>query len=98
MIIVAGHLRVDACDRDALVAESREAVVLARSTDGCLDFVVAADPVDGTRVNVFERWADRTSLHAFRENGPTDDLGRMIRAFSVDEFEVVPPKRYQPTK
>ncbi len=97
MIIVAGHLRVDAGDRDAFLTKSREAIVVARNTGGCLDFVVAADPVDATRVNVFERWADRASLHAFRGSGPDDDVGRMIRAFSVEEFEVV-PARSQPTK
>lgn len=90
MIIVAGHLRVDAGDREAFVAQSCEAVVAARRAGGCLDFVVAADPLDGERVNVFERWTDRASLHAFRASGPADDLATRIRAFSVQEFEVVP--------
>jgi quinol monooxygenase YgiN len=90
MIIVAGHLRVDAGDREAFVAQSCEAVVAARCAGGCLDFVVASDPVDGDRVNVFERWTDRASSHAFRASGPAADLATRIRAFSVQEFEVVP--------
>jgi quinol monooxygenase YgiN len=54
VIIVAGHLRVAASDRDALLARSRTAVELARSAPGNHDFVVAADPLDPMRVNVYE--------------------------------------------
>jgi hypothetical protein len=62
---------------------SREAVVLARATLGCLDFVVAADVVaadvvDAARVNVFERWTNREVLAAFRESGPENELGTLI--------------------
>lgn len=96
MIVVAGHLRVDAAERDTFLARSRDAIVAARDADGCLDFVVAADPLEATRVNVFERWADRASLHAFRGSGPEDDLGSMIRGFAVEEFEVVAPRRRGP--
>lgn len=90
MIIVAGHLRVAAADRASVVARSSAAMSLARATRGCLDFVVAPDPLDQTRVNVFERWENRASLEDFRGNGPDDELGRLIREFCVEEFEVVP--------
>jgi quinol monooxygenase YgiN len=71
VIIVAGHLQVAAGDRDAFLARSRIAIELARRASGNHDFVVAADPIDPTRVNVYERWADRASLYAFRGGGPT---------------------------
>jgi quinol monooxygenase YgiN len=92
MIVVAGHLRVAAADRELVLARSRDAVSAARGTRGCLDFVVAPDLLDATRVNVFERWTDRASLHAFRQSGPDDELGSLILEFAVDEFEVVPTK------
>ena len=91
MIIVAGSLRVAASDRDDFVARSSEAVELARQAAGCLDFAVSADLVDGERVNVYERWSDRDALHAFRGDGPGDDLGRMILGADVREFGVHPP-------
>lgn len=89
MIVVAGHLRVDAADRDAVVAASQDAVRLARQAPGCLDFAVSADPVDPERVNVYERWSDRARLEAFRGSGPDDGLGARIRAVHVEELEVV---------
>jgi quinol monooxygenase YgiN len=93
MIIVAGRLRVAAADRDDFVARSSEAVRLARAADGCRDFAVSADPLDAERVNVYERWTNREALHAFRGEGPGDELGAMIVSADVAEFEVVPATR-----
>jgi quinol monooxygenase YgiN len=90
MIIVAGHLRVAAADREAYLATSAEAVRLAREAPGCLDFVVAADLLDPERVNVSERWTDRASLAAFRGAGPGGELGAMIVAADVREYEASP--------
>lgn len=70
MLIVTGHLVLDADDRDAHVAASADAVRLARTAPGCLDFGVSADPVDPRRVNVRERWARREDLAAFRASDP----------------------------
>jgi quinol monooxygenase YgiN len=88
MIIVAGHLRVAAGDRDVFLARSHEAIRLARTAPGCGDFVVAADPLDPERINVYERWTDRAALHAFRGDGPDDELSALIVSADIDEFEV----------
>jgi quinol monooxygenase YgiN len=86
MIIVAGQIYVS--DRERFLEMSREAMRLARAADGCLDFVVAADPLEDGRVNVLERWTDRDSLHAFRGSGPGDDLTALIESAEVNEYEV----------
>ena len=90
MIVVAGHICVAAGDRDAFLDRSREAVKLARETEGCHDFAVSADITDPGRVNVYERWADPSSLRAFRQGGPDDDLRALIISADVHEFEVRP--------
>ncbi|MFC7613699.1 putative quinol monooxygenase [Actinokineospora soli] len=69
-MIVAGSLRIAPGRRDEFVAASSPAVVQARATPGCLDFVVAADPVDPDRAVVFERWDSVDALKAFRGAGP----------------------------
>jgi quinol monooxygenase YgiN len=90
MIIVAGHLRIATAGRDRFLARSREAIQLARTTPGCHDFVVAADPLDAERVNVYERWTNRAVMHGFRGDGPSDELKSLIVSAHVDEFEVLP--------
>ena len=88
MLIVAGHLIVDASDRDGYVGDCAAAVAAARSAEGCLDFAVSADAVDPQRVNVFERWRTREALDAFRGDGPDDDLVNRILDMHVAEYEV----------
>jgi quinol monooxygenase YgiN len=91
MLIVSGHLVLDPADRDAHVLASVGAVRLARQAPGCLDFAVSADPVDPTRVNVFERWVSPEDLDAFRAGGdPADetvDFSR-IRRFEIEQYSV----------
>jgi quinol monooxygenase YgiN len=69
MLIVAGAVHVDAAERDRYVEACREVVRAARAASGCLDFALTADPVDPTRVNVFERWESEAELLAFRGEG-----------------------------
>jgi heme-degrading monooxygenase HmoA len=60
-------------------------VEAARQAPGCIDFVVAADPLDGDRVNVFEEWESAAHLQAFRGEGPEDDLASLIARAEVQE-------------
>lgn len=89
-IIVAGHLVVLPDDRDTYLATCVEVVASARSAPGCLDFSVSADIVDPGRINVYERWSDDASLHAFRQGGPDDGQMDLLREISVAEFSVRP--------
>jgi quinol monooxygenase YgiN len=88
MIIVAGHLLVDAGARDDYLAGCEQVVRLARSAPGCLDFAISADLLDAERVNVYERWASREELMAFRGSGPSDEQSTAIRSASVEEYEL----------
>lgn len=90
MIIVSGKIYVRPGTRDGFVAQSSEAVEVARQTEGCQDFVVAADPVEADRVNVYEEWASVEALLAFRGDGPGDDLSANIVRAAVREYEAVP--------
>ncbi len=69
MIIIAGTLQVLPSDRDRYLAEVADVARLARAAPGCLDFVQAADPLDGSRINVYERWESDDHLGQFRTTG-----------------------------
>lgn len=64
MLIVAGSFEFDAGDRDAFVEARTPAMIATRTEGGCLEYVMSADPVDPTRVILFERWADQASFDA----------------------------------
>ena len=78
MIIVSGRIYVRRGRRDAFLAASMEAVMAARRSSGCLEFVVAADPIEPDRVNVYEQWESEEALLRFRGDGPGEDLSSSI--------------------
>lgn len=88
MVIVAGSLRIAPGRRDEFVEASRSAVVQARATAGCLEFVVAADPVLADVVVVYERWDSVEALTDFRGAGPGDDLGALIEEVRIEQYAV----------
>ena len=67
MLIIAGHLVLNPADRQAYLTLTQDVAIQARATEGCLDFVQSADPLDPTRVNIFERWISEEPMIAFRE-------------------------------
>lgn len=88
MIIVAGTLRVDPADCDRYLAAVREVTRLARRAPGCLDFTQAADPLDPTRINIYERWeSDDHLLHFRTADGPAPQLPP-IRAADVHKYRI----------
>jgi quinol monooxygenase YgiN len=85
MIIVAGHLTVAAHERETYLACVHGVNALARGSKGCLDFVQAADPIEGDRIVIFERWEDDAALLAFRSSGdPADEPQVTPRILSAE--------------
>ena len=78
MIIVSGRMRIRPGRRAEFLAASRPAVEAARRTAGCRDFIVAADPLEGDRVNVYEEWETEEALLAFRGDGPDTGMAELI--------------------
>jgi quinol monooxygenase YgiN len=88
VIIVAGRIYVTTGQREAFLASSHSAIVEARLAPGCRDFVVAADPIEADRVNVYEEWESAAQLEAFRGAGPGPDLVTVIRHAEVLRHQV----------
>ncbi|MGH7342179.1 MAG: putative quinol monooxygenase, partial [Candidatus Rokuibacteriota bacterium] len=78
MLIVSGRIYVRPGSRQEFLASSLQAVALARKSRGCRDFVVAADPIEPDRVNVYEEWESQEALLAFRGAGPDEGLTSSI--------------------
>ena len=88
MIVVSGKLELRPGRREEFLAKSVEAVAKARVATGCRDFVVAADPPEPNRVNVYEEWDSEAALLAFRGAGPGVDLGAMIASAQVRRHSI----------
>lgn len=66
MLIIAGHSTLEAAERDRYVTAHQNLARRARQAPGCLDLAITADPLDPTRVNVYERWQSKEHLDAWR--------------------------------
>lgn len=88
MVIVSGRIHVQLGSRDDFLRRSADAIAQARGTAGCRDFVVAADPLEPDRVNVYEEWESAEALAAFRGEGPGEDLSAKIVRADVAEHVV----------
>ena len=67
MLIVSGKVYVDRETRDEYVAAFQEMVARAREHPGCLDMVIAADPLEPDRVNMYERFETEQHLADWRK-------------------------------
>ncbi|HUS61248.1 MAG TPA: antibiotic biosynthesis monooxygenase family protein [Acidimicrobiales bacterium] len=88
MIIVSGPLWVDESVRDSFLDGCRAVVMAARAAEGCLDFHLSADPLEGDRINVYEEWASIEAAAAFRGSGPTPEQASVIRDARLMQHDV----------
>lgn len=88
MWIIAGHVTVDAAERDACVAAHRDLVRRARQAPGCLDVAVTADPVNPERIYTFERWESWDAVESWRKVAAAPDTAVAIRDVEVMAYEV----------
>jgi len=88
MLIIAGSLTLDPSHRAAFLAANTDVVGQARQAPGCLDFVQAADPLDPSRINIFERWDTEDLLLAFRGAGEPASDSPPIQSASVMRYNI----------
>lgn len=88
MLIIAGPVYVDARLRDACVAAMKDLVRRARAHPGCLDVVVAADPLEPDRINNFELWESEETLRSWRAMANAPTLPAEIERDEVAKYQI----------
>jgi quinol monooxygenase YgiN len=92
MVIVQGVFSVDPNERDRFVEASIEGMRSSRQEEGCLEYVMAADPLDPERAVLSERWESMGHLEqhlAQQRNAPRGAEPRPVpRSVEITLFEV----------
>ena len=92
MVIVQGVFSVDPVDRDRFVEARVEAMRTSRQEEGCLEYVIAADPLDPGRAVLSERWLsmDHLDQHLARQQGAGRSAGEqpVPRSVEITLYEV----------
>ena len=91
-VIVQGVFLVDPGERDRFVATSVEGMRSSRQEEGCLEYVMASDPLDLERVVLSERWESMEHLQqhlARQQTAPRSGDARPVpRSVEITLFEV----------
>ena len=66
MIVLAGTIAFDPERFDDMLAAVAIVVEATRVEEGCLEYVIAADPLVAGQLNLFERWESDEHLGAHR--------------------------------
>ena len=64
MVIVGGTFEVNPNERESFLANRLDMMRTSRKEPGCLEYTFAADPIDPSRVVLFERWESQQALDA----------------------------------
>jgi quinol monooxygenase YgiN len=64
MVIVGGTFEVQGRSREQFLAERLDLMRRSRAEHGCLEYTFSADPLNPSRVLLFEIWASREDLDA----------------------------------
>jgi len=91
VIIVAGHFVVDPDRRDEFLRSRADVMWTSRSEAGCITYAFSPDPLDPSRVLLFERWESKAALAdhlaALRQGVRRPD-GIEVREAEVQQYEI----------
>jgi quinol monooxygenase YgiN len=64
MVTVGGTFQLDPELRDAFIEGRGDMMRTSRAEPGCIEYTFCADPLDPSRVVLFEKWEDQAALDA----------------------------------
>jgi quinol monooxygenase YgiN len=97
VVIVGGTFEVEAEQRDEFIAVRHELMRKSRAENGCLEYTFSADPLDPTRVLLFERWETQEALDAhlsgMRSGAPDPSAAVAAKTASVHFYDATEKPR-----
>lgn len=88
MLIIAGKLYIESKSREEYLTNHEDFIRRARTRPGCLDFIIAADPVEVGRVNLFERWESEESLRTWQAEAEPPKSVPQVMDEEVKKYDI----------
>lgn len=86
MIILAGYVYVNSSERDRYITAFMHYTKRTRQAPGCRDVAISPDPVEPTRVNIFELWDSKSQMERYRVQTVVPNSGVEIHGGTLQEF------------
>ncbi len=88
MLIIRGIWKLEPHEREAFLAARHEMMRSARQEPGSIEHVFSADPIDPTRVVLFESWESQEDLDAHLAAMKPSDVEGMPAPVSIVIYDV----------
>ena len=93
MLVIAGTINLDPAHIDEMLAAIVPLMEATQAEEGCIDYVLSADPKDLGTIRIFEKWASDEALGAHMTAPHMGVFQKAIRGcgvtgMSVDKFEI----------
>ncbi|APU15907.1 MULTISPECIES: putative quinol monooxygenase [Actinoalloteichus] len=88
MLIISGKLYVEPADRDTYLARTPDFLVRSRARPGCVDFVMAADPIEPGRINLLEVWESEEHLAAHQATANPPEPMPTVLQDDVKKYQI----------
>ena len=92
MFVIAGHIRIDATNRDAAITGAKEMMDETLKEKGCLHYVISADVGDEGLFHLFEEWESQEALDAHFKSPHMAQFQKSLGSVGVKELKV---RRYE---
>ena len=97
MVIVGGTFQVDPDQREQFISARAAMMRASRGEPGCLEYTFCADPIDPSRVVLYERWTSQADLDAhlaaLRATPPTIEPDIEAISSSITIYDVSGERR-----
>ncbi len=92
MIVIAGHIRIDAANRDAASAAASEMMQQTHSEDGNISYTFSSDLSDPGLFYIFEEWKDQDALNFHFKSSHMAKFQAALGGLGIQEMKV---QKYQ---
>lgn len=88
-IIIAGSMTIDPAKADEFVAAAAAVMEGTRQEAGNQAYVLALDPLEPGKVNVYEKWADAESLTGHMAEPHFQAFGAAMGGFGITGVDIL---------
>jgi len=88
MILIAGTISLDPDKVDEALAAIVPLMAATHAEDGCIDYVLSADPAEAGKIRIFEKWASDEALGAHMTAPHMGDFQKALKTVGVTGMSV----------
>ena len=88
MIVIAGHIRIDAAQREKAIGAATEMMRKTQEEPGCISYCFSADLSDPGMFRIFEEWESGEALGSHMKAPHMAEFQSVVATLGVKEVSI----------